>query len=374
MVGLTKNRTERFHEIELDLEQWQNLYYKHQKAYIRKRLLAIKYLYEGKSRLQVCKLLGCAYNTLNTWIDKFIEGGLTKLVEGIKHANAPQRLSHEQKQELKQMILEHSPRDYGIARNIWTADIMIEVIQQQWSISLKRSRMYEILHELGLSYQKAHRDYRNGNSVEQTKFVNALKKLETVEKTEKMVFFDEFAVYDRPSLFYGWAEVNTRFEVPSDEKRKRNKVNGFLSVDAVSGTENLLLLPHSKSHDVAHYLALVCDDAVEEGYTKLTIYLDNNSTHKEKMRSRLTTLLSDLELNDKITVEFIDIPAYSPKFNLAKYIIHQIRLKVLHQMPVDATITTIRKELETVLENAQFQTAEQIKKTLRHICNLVPQS
>ncbi len=24
------------------------------------------------------------------------------------------------------------------------------------------------------------------------------------------MFFDEFAVYDRPSLFYGWAERNTR--------------------------------------------------------------------------------------------------------------------------------------------------------------------
>jgi hypothetical protein len=41
------------------------------------------------------------------------------------------------------------------------------------------------------------------------------------------VFFDEFAVYDRPSLFYGWAERNTRPEVKSDE-RTRNKLNGFL--------------------------------------------------------------------------------------------------------------------------------------------------
>lgn len=181
-------------------------------------------------------------------------------------------------------------------------------------------------------------------------------------------------MYDRPSLFYGWAEVNTRPEIPSDERRKRNKVNGFLSVDAMSGEEYLLLSPNSKSHNVANYLAVLCDDVVTEGYEKLTIYLDNNKTHKAKMRERLTQLLSELDLTDKIVVEFIDIPAYSPKFNLAEYIIHQIRLKILHHMPVDTTIKSIRRDIEMALEDTQLQTSEQIENTIRHICNLVHQS
>ena len=176
MVKLTKNRTERFHEIELDVEQWQKLYYKHQKEYIRRRLSAIKHLHEGKSRLQVCTIIGCSYNTLNDWIDKYIEGGLSKLVEAIKHTNVPQQLSQEQRQELKEMILEKSPRDYGIARNIWTGDIIIEVILKRWNITLKRTRVYEILHELGLSYQRGHRDYINGDKAEQREFTVGLKK------------------------------------------------------------------------------------------------------------------------------------------------------------------------------------------------------
>jgi len=57
---------------------------------------------------------------------------------------------------------------------------------------------------------------------------------------------DEFAVYDRPSLFYGWAERNTRPEVKSDE-RKRNKLNGLLCVDALSGEEFFRLSPGSKN-------------------------------------------------------------------------------------------------------------------------------
>lgn len=61
---------------QLDLDLWQKLYYKHQQQYIRQRLLAIKYLYEGKSRREVAELLGCTYKTLTSWLDKYIAYGL----------------------------------------------------------------------------------------------------------------------------------------------------------------------------------------------------------------------------------------------------------------------------------------------------------
>lgn len=50
MVKSLGNRTFRLGDRQLDLELWQNLYYKCQQEYLRKRLLAIKYLYEGKTR------------------------------------------------------------------------------------------------------------------------------------------------------------------------------------------------------------------------------------------------------------------------------------------------------------------------------------
>jgi hypothetical protein len=49
---------------------------------------------------------------------------------------------------------------------------------------------------------------------------------------EKILFFDEFAVSNRPTTFYGWAEKNRRPEVASDESKKREKLHGLLAVDA----------------------------------------------------------------------------------------------------------------------------------------------
>ncbi len=200
------------------------------------------------------------------------------------------------------------------------------------------------------------------------------KKLKTKQEREKIIFFDEFAVYDRPSLFYGWAQVNTRPEVPSDERKKRNQVNGFLTVDAMSGQEYFRLSSESKTKDVVVYMTLLCDDMVKQGYSKLSIFLDNNSTHKDKMKSQLNWLLSTLGLNEKITIEFIHIPAYSPKLNLAEYLIHQLRVKLLHHLPLGKKIADIEDEIKIYLDNHQLQTPQQIQNTIKHICHLATQS
>jgi hypothetical protein len=188
---------------------------------------------------------------------------------------------------------------------------------------------------------------------------------------EQVVFFDEFAVYDRPSLFYGWAERNTRPEVESDEST-RNKLNGFLSVDAVSGAEFFRLSSGSKTEDVSEYLAELCLESVELGYTKLCIILDNNSTHKQKMQAQLAVHLQEMGLARSITVECLYVPPYSPKLNLVEYVIHLLRLRFLHHLPVGTSLGQIGQQIENFLESHQFLSAEQVQKTLRHIFSLVP--
>lgn len=169
------NRTFQLGERQLDLELWQKLYYKHQQEYLRKRLLAIKYLYEGKTRIEVSTLINCTYKTLSTWIDKFLEGGLNELVQPITHQVAA-RLNLEQRQDLKIMLLEQKPTDYGIDRNIWTGEIIRSVMESRWGVKLQTTRIYEILSELNLSHQKAHRDYENADKEQQKSFIATLKK------------------------------------------------------------------------------------------------------------------------------------------------------------------------------------------------------
>ena len=169
------DRLEKLREKPFEIEIWQKLFYQNQQTYIRKRLEAIKYLYEGMTRKEVIIEVRCARQTLITWIDMYCAGGLESLTQAIK-SNKPEKLSDKQKVELKRMLLENKPTDYGIERQIWTGKIIVEVIKHRWNVDLQDSRIYTILKEMGLSHQKAHRDYENADSLVQQQFVSSLKK------------------------------------------------------------------------------------------------------------------------------------------------------------------------------------------------------
>ncbi len=172
-------------------------------------------------------------------------------------------------------------------------------------------------------------------------------------------------------MFYGWAERNTRPEVPSDE-RQRNKLNGLLCVDAHSGEEYFRLSPQAKTEDVSEYLAELGLDCVELGYTQLCVILDNNPTHKLKMQSQLAVHLEQMGLAQSIQVELMYLPSYSPKLNLVEYVIHLLRLRFLHHLPIGTTLAQIEQQLHQFLDSHQFLSAEQVQKTLNYIFSLVP--
>lgn len=169
------NRTQAVQAKPFDPDEWQKLYYRHQQQYLRQRLEAVNLLHQGKRRSQVCEQVGCSYDTLTSWIDKYLQGGLSELVHPIEHQK-PSRLSPEQQQQLKTMVVTQRPSDYGIERQMWTGAILSEVIAQRFEVQLKDSRIYELLEELGLSYQRAHRDYANADLQAQKDWVEGVKK------------------------------------------------------------------------------------------------------------------------------------------------------------------------------------------------------
>lgn len=152
--------------------------------------------------------------------------------------------------------------------------------------------------------------------------------------------------------------------MPSDESKKREKLNGLLGVDAVSGEEFLRLTPVAKTEDIALYFGELCQESVRQKINKLTIILDNNSTHKQKLRHYLKAELLLREIEQQIAVEFIYLPPYSPNFNLAEYLIHLVRLKLLHYLPIATDIEQVEIRLKRFFETQQLQTAIQIKNTI----------
>lgn len=167
--------TAQLRQNEFNHEEWKKLYYQTQKHYLRQRLQAIKLIWTGKSRAEVGKEIGVYRDTVGDWIKLYLEGGYTKLLNP-KKLPSRSRLSLEEKSKLKDIIQHKTPHDFDIDKNIWTGAILSELIQKEFNKELKDSAIYVLLDKLGLSHQKAHRDYENTDYFEQTEYIWTLKK------------------------------------------------------------------------------------------------------------------------------------------------------------------------------------------------------
>ncbi len=69
-------------------------------------------------------------------------------------------------------------------------------------------------------------------------------------------------------------------------------------------------------------------------------------------------------------LKFINTPSYSPDFNVAEYIIHQLRLTLLHHLPADVTLADVETKIINFFKDNQLQTPQQIANTINHILKL----
>ena len=124
---------------------------------------------------------------------------------------------------------------------------------------------------------------------------------------------DEFALHSVPHTGYAWAPKNTAPTVPSDERR-RQRLNGSLTVDLQRGTTHAEFRPQSKTDDVVFVVVMTLLRYVQLGFRWITMILDNARTHRHDMETAVRTrLLESVDLSGweglkRTTVEFLHTP------------------------------------------------------------------
>ena len=89
------------------------------------------------------------------------------------------------------------------------------------------------------------------------------------------------------------------------------------------------------------------------------------------MKSQVTAHLNRLKIQEKILINFIHTPTYSPNFNLVEYVIHLLRLRLLHHLTLGVNIQQVKDKLDNFFKFNQLQTPQQIHNIIEHICALV---
>jgi transposase len=173
MIPYTK--TQKFFDSKPDIDLLNKIIRDNQKEYIRRKLRFFSKLIETQDFNQTVLEYGVDYTTAHNYLNLYLKEGFEGVAK-IRTRGGQSKLSLENKQKLVDIIINQSPVDYGIDRYIWTGEIICKVVKLIFDIELKDSRIYEILNELGLSHQKAHRDYDNADKEKQKEFQSNLKK------------------------------------------------------------------------------------------------------------------------------------------------------------------------------------------------------
>lgn len=158
-----------------DRERWQNLYYRHKEQRPRRRLLALKAIWDGQTLIEVCRTQKVRRKTLEHWVDTYLHGGFDALLAPERRA-VPQALSSQRRKVLRYILLHKTPADYGLDSYQWTAKRARHLIQQKWGVHLGLGRLYQLFHQFGLSHQRVHRDYGPPRPTERAAFVAEVKK------------------------------------------------------------------------------------------------------------------------------------------------------------------------------------------------------
>jgi transposase len=158
-----------------DRDLWQKLYYRHKAQRQRRRLLALKAVWDGQTLAAVCREQKVHRHSLEHWFDLYLHGGFDALLAPERRA-VPQALSPRRRKVLHYILLRKLPADYGLDSYRWTGRLAQSLVGQKWGIHLGLGRMYQLFHQFGLSRQRVHRDYGPSSPAKRAAFVADLKK------------------------------------------------------------------------------------------------------------------------------------------------------------------------------------------------------
>ena len=306
----------------------QQAYATHTSRLIR-RIHALLELADGKAVWDVAELLGVGEQTVRDWLHAFVLNGVASLFYR-PHPGRPAKLSANQRQELRQLLVD-GPESSGYATACWTTALIADLIHLRFKIDYAPRYLSQLLDTLGFSYQKAKFTSDHLNDEE------ALLWLEETwpeilrlakEKQAIILFGDEASFAQWGSLGYTWALKGVQPTVKTTGIRKAYRVFGLL--DCFGGTLYFEGID-SKFNTESYRTFLEKALATLPGH--VIMIQDNASYHVSRPLRAFYAAHAD-----RLTV--YQLPAYSPDLNPIEYLWKKVKKEAthLHYFPLFAEL------------------------------------
>lgn len=122
---------------------------KGRRATAEERILAVKLIASGQPVGRVVDMLGVGRRTVFQWQQQYRLGGMEAM--GAKSGSGrPTKISEEQMVELRLMLFNSNPREWGFNSALWTRALTRELIHIRFDVHLSKITVGRILKRLGI--------------------------------------------------------------------------------------------------------------------------------------------------------------------------------------------------------------------------------
>lgn len=156
-------------------DQIKELIKKDERYTIGLRLYAVYQVALGQPSRKLEELYQTSFKQITNWVHRFEQEG----IEGLRDKPGRGRkslLAADQTRALSNLLLTESPVEHGYNSETWTGPMLIDWIKKEFGIEYKKAQIYNIIKQLGFSYQKAKGFYPEADEKAKQEFKEALKK------------------------------------------------------------------------------------------------------------------------------------------------------------------------------------------------------
>lgn len=277
----------------------------------------------GQSPETVCKAYNFNRSCIYRWLNQYDEGGFEAL-ESIMPPGAKPIITHKIETWLKKTILNKTPEDFGYDTNLWTARILIGLLNQEFEISVSESTVRFHLKRLNLSCQSPEYQNKKRDEQEIEKFLNyKFPKIQRLAESmgAEIGFEDEAGIGIMTRHGRTWGEKGKTPIVKAC--MQRGGYNVLSMVTPQGKIEYSIEDGHIKSEQFISFLEKIILDRNKP----LILFVDHVAFHRSKK-------VRDFVKLNRSKLRIFFLPKYAPDYNPDEQVWNEIKNNQIGKQPI----------------------------------------
>jgi len=305
---------------------------------VKLKLILLGLVASGVSVKEAASIVGIKVRVAYIWLNKWVNGGYEGLLPK-KMSGRPPKLNKEQKERLKEML---NQKDY------WTIKEIQRLIRDEFGVEYKKSRLYELLRELGLKLSKPYIfDVKRPGNAEEILGERLEEVLKILKKAgyelEDIIigFFDASSPQLSPNTARLWSFKKAKIRRITTRQRKRANTFGFYTLN---GNSVVSFQERSKKENVIEVLRMIKE---ENGEKPIVMIIDNFSSHRAEAVQKEA---------EKLGIHLVFLPPYSPDLNPIEFVWKSLK-KLISEVfigSVDELKSFIKEKIPILFRNRGY--------------------